>query len=70
MKYYELTPEQAESIGRFKIDEQNYIDAKAGRLRNGNFAVSKIALKGLKKVSGVDFSKLKEKNVEFVLGEE
>lgn len=67
MKYYEITPDQANEIGMFKIDDQHYIDAKAGRLINGNYAVSKKALKGLKNVKGVDFNKLKEKDVEFII---
>lgn len=69
MKYYEITSQEAETIGRHKIDDQNYIDPKAGRLVNGNFAVSKQALKGLKKVKGVDFEKKKLKDVEFVVDE-
>ena len=65
-KYYELTPEESAQIGRFYIDDQHIIDATCGKLENGNFAISKKALKGLKKVEGIDFEKKKLKDVVFI----
>jgi len=56
MKYYEITPQEAEQIGYYKVSEQHHIDAKAGRLINSNFAISKEGLYGLTEVNGVDFS--------------
>jgi len=65
MKYYEITKAQADSIGIYKIDDQNYIDPHSGRLVNGNFGITKSCLMGMTEINGVDFSTMTEKNVEF-----
>lgn len=53
-KYYEITKEEADKIGYYKVSIQHHIDAKAGRLKNGNFALYVNGLYGLTKINGVD----------------
>jgi len=51
-----ITPEESDLIGKYKVDDQNFIDGKAGRLTNGNFAIAESGLYGLTEVNGVDFT--------------
>lgn len=66
MTYYEITQDEADLIGFFQVDDNNYIDPYCGKQVNGNYIIKKSTVDDYAEraeIKAVDFSSKTTKTI-------